>query len=143
MSGSSEVNLKQTLRKLEYPLCAQEALKKISELLCARVTNIKNMDLSLDLIAEFVFYEVDRRGNKRPHTLTPLVELQLLEILFEFLNSISNEAARSTLFLNLFSPITANIRLGILSKLVSLAIGIPSHVILISASTWMQQLGNN
>lgn len=29
MSGSSEVNLKQTLRKLEYPLCAQEALKKI------------------------------------------------------------------------------------------------------------------
>lgn len=31
MSGSSEVNLKQTLRKLEYPLCAQEALKKISK----------------------------------------------------------------------------------------------------------------
>lgn len=161
MSGSSEVNLKQTLRKLEYPLCAQEALKKISkfhlfsskkeqsssfkkktdELLCARVTNIKSMDLSLDLMAEFVFYEVDRRGNKRPHILTPLVELQLLDILYEFLNGIPNEAARNTLFLNLFSPITVNSRVVVLSKLVSLAIGIPSSAILISASTWLQQLG--
>lgn len=142
MSGSSEVNLKQNLRKMEYPLCAQEALKKIGDLLCARTTNIKSMDLSLDLMAEFVFWEVDRRGNKKTQGLTPLVELQLLEILFEYLNSIPNEAARNTLFLNLFSPITANTRLGILSKLVSLAIGIPSPIILISTSTWMQQLGN-
>ncbi|XP_066148407.1 integrator complex subunit 15 [Euwallacea fornicatus] len=144
MSGSSsEINLKQTLRKLEYPLCAQEALKKIGELLCARVTNIKSMDLSLDLMAEFVFYEVDRRGNKRTQGLTPLIELQLLEILYEFLNSIPNEASRNTLFLNLFSPSTVNSRVGILSKLVSLAIGIPSPLILVSASTWMQQLGNS
>ncbi|XP_030761182.1 uncharacterized protein C7orf26 homolog isoform X2 [Sitophilus oryzae] len=100
------------------------------------------MDLSLDLMAEFVFWESDRRGNKRSHALSPLVELELLQILFEYLNSISNEATRNTLFLNLFSPITANIRLGILSKLVSLAVGIPSANILMCASTWMQQLGN-
>ncbi|KAL1516958.1 hypothetical protein ABEB36_000785 [Hypothenemus hampei] len=143
MSGSSsEVNLKQTLRKLEYPLCAQEALKKIAELLCARVTNIKSMDLSLDLMAEFIFYELDRRGNKRCPAMSSLVELQLLQILYEFLNNIPNEASRNTLFLNLFSPITVNNRLGVLSKLVSLAIGIPSRSILIAASTWMQQLGN-
>ncbi|KAF7269328.1 hypothetical protein GWI33_017649 [Rhynchophorus ferrugineus] len=142
MSGSSEVNLKQTLRKIEYPLCAQEALKKIGELLCSRTTNIKSMDLSLDLMAEFVFWEVDRRGNKRPHPLTPLAELELIEILFEYLSNIPNEATRNTLFLNLFSPITANIRLGVLSKLVSLAVGIPNSNILVCASTWMQQLGN-
>lgn len=100
------------------------------------------MDLSLDLMAEFVFWEVDRRGNKRPHPLTPLIELELLQILFEYLSNIPNEAQRNTLFLNLFSPITANIRLGILSKLVSLAVGIPNSNILICASTWMQQLGN-
>nr|AEE62759.1 unknown [Dendroctonus ponderosae] len=142
MSGSSDVNLKQSLRKLEYPLCAHEALKKIVELLTARVTNIKNMDLSLDLMAEFVFSEVDRRGNKRPTGLTPLVELHLLEILFEFLNNTQSEVARNTLFFNLFSAITINMRVGILGKLVSLAIGIPSPIILISASTWMQQIGN-
>ncbi|KAH1003960.1 hypothetical protein HUJ04_003790 [Dendroctonus ponderosae] len=147
MSGSSDVNLKQSLRKLEYPLCAHEALKKIGivpiiELLTARVTNIKNMDLSLDLMAEFVFFEVDRRGNKRPTGLSPLVELQLLEILFEFLNNTQSEVTRNTLFFNLFSAITINMRVGILGKLVSLAIGIPSSIILISASTWMQQIGN-
>lgn len=111
------------------------------ELLTARVTNIKNMDLTLDLMAEFVFFEVDRRGNKRPTGLTPLVELQLLEILFEFLNNTQSEVTRNTLFFNLFSAITINMRVGILSKLVSLAIGIPSPIILTSASTWMQQIG--
>lgn len=32
MSASSEVNLKQTLRKIEYPLCAKEALNKIGKI---------------------------------------------------------------------------------------------------------------
>ncbi|XP_050312055.1 integrator complex subunit 15 [Anthonomus grandis grandis] len=142
MSGSSDVNLKQNIRKFEYPQCAQEALKKIAELLCGRVPSIKSMDLALDLMAEFVFYEVDRRGNKRTQPLSNLTELKLLTILFEFLNNIPNETSRNTLFLNLFSPITANLRLGLLSKLVSLAVGIPSSAILASASAWMQQLGN-
>nr|XP_023022930.1 uncharacterized protein C7orf26 homolog [Leptinotarsa decemlineata] len=142
MSGSSEINLKQSLRKIDYPLCAKEALNKIVELICSRITSIKNMDLSLDLMAEFIFYEVDRRGHKRGHPLTALLELQLIEILYEYFNGISNETARNTLFLSLFSGTTASMRLGILSKLVSVSIGIPSPAILSSASAWMQQLGN-
>ncbi|XP_971716.2 integrator complex subunit 15 [Tribolium castaneum] len=138
---TSEVNLKQTLRKLEFPLCAKEALNKIGELICGRITSIKNMDLALNLMSEFIFYEVDRRGNKRTSPLSALMELHLLEILFEHFNSLSNEAARNTVFLSLFSGTTAMQRAGILSKLVSLAIGIPSPAILTSASTWMQQLG--
>jgi hypothetical protein len=125
MSAASEVNLKQTLRKLEFPLCAKEALHKIA----------------LDLMSEFIFCEVDRRGNKRSSPLSSLLELQLLEILFEHFNSLANEAARNTVFLSLFSGTTALQRAGILSKLVSLAIGIPSPAILTSTSTWMQQLG--
>ncbi|KAJ3662617.1 hypothetical protein Zmor_006956 [Zophobas morio] len=141
MSAASEVNLKQTLRKLEFPLCAKEALNKIGELICGRITSIKNMDLALDLMSEFIFCEVDRRGNKRSSPLSALLELQLLEILFEHFNGLTNEAARNTVFLSLFSGTTALQRAGILSKLVSLAIGIPSPAILTSASTWMQQLG--
>lgn len=99
------------------------------------------MDLALDLMSEFIFCEVDRRGNKRSSPLSSLLELQLLEILFEHFNSLANEAARNTVFLSLFSGTTALQRAGILSKLVSLAIGIPSPAILTSTSTWMQQLG--
>lgn len=100
------------------------------------------MDLALDLMAEFIFYEIDRRGQKKTQQLTPLLELQLLEILYEYFNNIFNESARNTVFLSLFSGTTATLRLGILSKLVSIAIAIPSPNILISASAWMQQLGN-
>ncbi|KAJ8919662.1 hypothetical protein NQ315_006190 [Exocentrus adspersus] len=142
MSTSSEVNLKQTLRKIEYPLCAKEALNKVVELVCSRITSIKHMDLALDLMSEFIFYEVDRRGNKRSQGLTPLLELQLIEILFEYFNSIPNESIRNTVFLSLFSGTTAAMRLGILSKLVSVGMGIPSQTILMMASVWMQQLGS-
>lgn len=112
------------------------------ELICGRITSLKNMDLALDLMAEFIFCEVDRRGHKKNQALSPLLELQLLEILYEYFNNISNESARNTVFLSLFSGTMAILRLGILSKLVSVAIAIPSPTILTSTSVWMQQLGN-
>lgn len=100
------------------------------------------MDLALDLMAEFVFCEIDRRGQKRTQLLSPLLELQLLEILYDYFDNIFNESGRNTVFLSLFSGTTAVLRLGVLSKLVSFAIAIPSSNILISTSAWMQQLGN-
>lgn len=100
------------------------------------------MDLALDLMAEFVFCEIDRRGQKRQQCFSPLQELQLLEILYGFFNNIPEEAAQNTVFLSLFSGTTASGRLGILAKLVSVAIAIPSSSVLMSASAWMQQLGN-
>lgn len=101
------------------------------------------MDLALDLLAEFVFCETDRRGNKRHEPLSPILELQLLAVLFEYFNSKSaNEAAKNTIFLSLFSGTTANLRLPVLTKFVSIAIGTQSSPVLTSASTWMQQLGN-
>lgn len=54
------------------------------QLICGRVPSIKNMDLALDLMTEFVFQEVDRRGNKRGTSLSSLAELQLMEVLFDF-----------------------------------------------------------
>ncbi|XP_072376717.1 integrator complex subunit 15 [Diabrotica undecimpunctata] len=135
-------SLKQSLRKIEFPLCAKEALHKINELICSRMTTIKNMDIALNLMAEFIFFEVDRRGDKRPQPLNPLLELQLINILYEYFDSVPSESARNTVFLSLFSGTTANSRIQVLSKLVSLAIGIPSTKILASARAWMQQLGN-
>lgn len=100
------------------------------------------MDLALDLMAEFIFCEIDRRGHKKTQMLSPLLELQLLDILYDYFINIFNESGRNTVYLSLFSGTTAVLRLGVLSKLVSIAIAIPSPNILISTSAWMQQLGN-
>ncbi|XP_044761983.1 uncharacterized protein C7orf26 [Coccinella septempunctata] len=143
MSVAPDILLKQSLRKLEFPLCAKEALVKIGELVCARVTNIKHMDFCLALMSEFLFYEIDRRGNKRTNPLTAIAELQLIEVLYEYFTNLTNESTRNTVFLSLFTGTTANQRIGVLSKLVSIAAGIPCPSILISATAWMQQLGNN
>lgn len=111
-------------------------------LVCAKLPTIKHMDLSLDLMSEFIFCEVDRRGNKRNPPLTALAELQLLRVLFDYFESLTSEAAKNTVFLSLFSGTTASMRLGVLSKLISIAIGVSSREILIPACAWMQQLGN-
>lgn len=40
MSVNSDVNLKQMLRKIEYPLCAKEALNKIGNLIQKYYINV-------------------------------------------------------------------------------------------------------
>ncbi|KAK5642554.1 hypothetical protein RI129_008721 [Pyrocoelia pectoralis] len=142
MAQLSGPEIKNSLRKLDYPLCAKEAIIKIGQLICNRVPSLKHMDLALDLMAELIFCEIDRRGNKRQTSLTSLDELQLLEILYDYLNSTHNETSRNAVFLSLFSGTTAMMRSNILSKLISVAIGIPAPCVLFSASVWMQQLGN-
>ncbi|XP_050519126.1 integrator complex subunit 15-like [Diabrotica virgifera virgifera] len=144
------MSLKQSLRKLEFPLCSKEALHKINELMFSHMAtsmnkniDIQNMDIALDLMAEFIFLEVDKRGEKRLQPLNPLVELQLVKTLYDYFDSVPCESARNTVFLSLFSGTTANSRIQVLSKLVSLAIGIPSTKILVSARAWMQQIGNS
>lgn len=47
MSAASEVNLKQTLRKIEYPLCAKEALNKIGR--------FKNLLVFMEQLMAFIF----------------------------------------------------------------------------------------
>jgi hypothetical protein len=45
MSAASEVNLKQTLRKLEFPLCAKEALHKIGKTAIVHLFRDKNANV--------------------------------------------------------------------------------------------------
>nr|XP_022915740.1 uncharacterized protein C7orf26 homolog isoform X1 [Onthophagus taurus]XP_022915741.1 uncharacterized protein C7orf26 homolog isoform X2 [Onthophagus taurus] len=138
MSGQE---IKSSLRKMDFPQCTQEALNKIGQLICGKVPSLKQMDLALDLISEFVFCEVDKRGNKIA-PLNPLKELQLIEVLFDYFNGIQTESHRNTVFLSIFSGTTFALRSVILSRLISIAIGMPSEPVLVSASAWMQQLGN-
>lgn len=100
------------------------------------------MDLALDLMAEFIFCEIDRRGNKKNTPLNPQLEIQLLEVIFDYFNNTFNESTRNAVFLSLFSGTTALSRSRILNKFVSIAVGVYSSVVLTSAGIWMQQLGN-
>ncbi|KRT80638.1 hypothetical protein AMK59_5308, partial [Oryctes borbonicus] len=134
--------IKITLRKTEFPACAKEALAKIGQLICRRGPSISQMDLALDLMAEFLFCEVDKRGNKLP-PLNPIKELQLLDVLFEYFNGNMKEVFKNTVFLSLFSGTTGVLRSRILSKLISVAIGVPSKSVLVSASALMQQVGDS
>lgn len=96
----------------------------------------------MDLMSEFVFCEVDRRGNRKNISLTALQEIQLLQILCDYFSGALTEAVKNTVFLSLFGVSTLNLRIKILCKLVSIAVSIPSSPVLNAAGIWMQQLGN-
>lgn len=96
----------------------------------------------MDLMAEFVFCEVDRRGNRKPISLTALQEVQLLQILCDYFSGSGTEAVKNTVFLSLFGVSTLNLRIKVLCKLVSMAVCVPSAAVLHAAGIWMQQLGN-
>lgn len=122
-------------------------MKKINKtflehLLIGNASSIKHIDLAMDLMAEFVFSEVDRRGTRKPISLTSTQEVQLLQILCDYFSGPLTESVKNTVFLSLFGVSTLNLRIKILCKLVSMAVSIPSPAVLNPAGIWMQQLGN-
>ncbi|XP_076238104.1 integrator complex subunit 15 [Calliopsis andreniformis] len=129
-------DIKQTLRKLDFPYCAREALCRI-EILCGRPG--KQVDLQLDLISDFVFGEIERR-KKRNMTIA-MQELQLIEVLSDFFQSPGGSpAVRNAVFLSLFPADSP--RNKVLGNLVSLAITIQNKAVLNATGIWMQQLGS-
>lgn len=129
-------DIKQNLRKLDFPYCAKEALCRI-EILCSRPG--KQMDLQLDLISEFVFGEIEKR--KKRNLTTAIQELQLIEVLSDFFQSPGGSAAvRNAVFLSLFPADSP--RYKILGNLVSLAIATQNKAVLNATGIWMQQLSS-
>ncbi|KAJ8687754.1 hypothetical protein QAD02_023548 [Eretmocerus hayati] len=128
-------DIKQSLRKLDFPYCAREALCRI-EMLCGRSS--KQRDL-LDLVSEFVFGEIERR--KKRNAPVAIQELQLIEILSDFFESPGgNVAVRNAVFLSLYPPEAS--RHKILGNLVSLSIATQNRAVLNAAGIWLQQLGS-
>ncbi|XP_012232321.1 integrator complex subunit 15 [Linepithema humile] len=133
MSGN---DIRQALRKLDFPYCAREALCRI-EILCCRPG--KQVDLQMDLISEFVFGEIERR--KKRNMSIAILELQLIEIISDFFQSPGGSpAVRNALFLSLFPA--DSFRYNVLGNLVSLAIATQNKAVLNAAGIWMQQLGS-
>ncbi|XP_043467734.1 uncharacterized protein C7orf26 homolog [Leptopilina heterotoma] len=132
----SASDIKQALRKLDYPICAKEALYRI-EMLCSRPG--KQMDLQMDLMTEFVFGEIERR--RKRNVPAAIQELQLIEVLSDFFqNPGGSPAVRNALFLSLYPA--GSPRYKVLGNLVSLAISIQNKAVLNATGIWMQQLGS-
>lgn len=148
---------KQSLRKSEFPACAREALIKVEQLCVpqasGRPPSAKEMDLAMEIMAEFIFCEVDRRGHSRK--LTCIQQLQLAQLLCDYFAGVqfgssgpqgaiigpNGDTARNTLFLSLFPPTTSKNRAQALVQLVSMAISTKNKPVLDSTGIWMQQLG--
>ncbi|CAH0398943.1 unnamed protein product [Chilo suppressalis] len=138
----SLTDLKHQLRKFDFPVCAKEALNRIEQLLVGRVApSNKQLDIAMDIIAEFVFCEVDRRSGRRTAGITPLQELQLIDIICEYLSACVNDTTKNTIFLSLFGGMESQRRLKILSILASMAVSASSTPVLLAVGVWLQQMG--
>ncbi|XP_063382244.1 integrator complex subunit 15 [Cydia fagiglandana] len=133
-------DLKHSLRKYEFPQCAKEALLRIEQLLAGRAApNSKQVDVAMEIISEFIFCESTRRGERRG--LNPLQELQLIDVICEYLSSCTNETTKNTIFLSLFGGGDTQKRLKILSILASMAVSASSTPVLLAVGVWLQQMG--
>ncbi|XP_065204253.1 integrator complex subunit 15 [Planococcus citri] len=139
---------KQALRNLKFPCCVKEALSRIEQLCTSNavpnVGRIQNCNLAMELITEFVFCEIDRRGEKKKK-LNHIQEMQLVEVLsdyFAFSHNITagGDAARNTVFMSLF-PHTCVERCQLLVKLVSIAVCTNNIPLLSATGVLMQQIG--
>lgn len=136
-------DLKHSLRKYEFPVCAQEALVRIEQLLAGRTApTSKQLVVAMEIISEFIFCESDRRGDRGRGTgLSSLQELQLIDILCEYLSSCNNETTKNTIFLSLFGGMESQRRLKVLSILASMAVSASSTPVLLAVGVWLQQTG--
>lgn len=87
----------------------------------------------MEIISEFVFCE-DRRGSRRGG-LNPLQELQLIDVICDYLSACSNETTKNTIFLSLFGGMESQRRLKILSILASMAVSASSTPV-----SWSQNI---
>lgn len=101
----------------------------------------KQLDIAMDIISEFVFCESDRRGGRRGAGLTPLQDLQLIDIICDYLSACTNETTKNTVFLSLFGGMESQRRLKILSILASMAVSASSTPVLLAVGVWLQQMG--
>lgn len=127
----SSQEYKFALRKMEFPVCAKEALSKIENLIFN--TSRSKQDLMMQLISEFIFYEPN---------MIPVQEFQLVIILSKYLSKNSlPEPTRNAVFMSLFGGSITASRISVLIKLTSTAISAQLPLVLSAVGTLIQQLG--
>lgn len=73
-----------------------------------------------------MFLETDRRGGRRANGIGPLQELQLIDVICDYLSACASETTKNTIFLSLFGGMESQRRLKVLSILASMAVSASS-----------------
>ncbi|EDW69953.1 integrator complex subunit 15 [Drosophila virilis] len=132
-----------SLRKLEYPMCAVEALSRLEGLIASR----NKQNLAMQIISEFIFLERTKDGDVRKmqtlgiSQMNIYQEFQLILALIEYFSRPGRDATRNAIFLSLFGSHLTPQRSRLLSRLISTAVSGSVAPLLSSAGTWMQQVG--
>lgn len=152
-----------SLRKLEYPMCAVEALSRLGWLtlhflIPFFVSNVflvaegliasrNKQNLAMQIISEFIFLERTKDGDVRKmqtlgiSQMNIYQEFQLILALIEYFSRPGRDATRNAIFLSLFGSHLTPQRSRLLSRLISTAVSGSVAPLLSSAGTWMQQVG--
>ncbi|EDV97254.1 uncharacterized protein C7orf26 homolog [Drosophila grimshawi] len=127
-SGDGKISL----RKLDYPMCAVEALSRLEGLIASRM----KQNLAMQMISEFIFLERSKDSQMNIYQ-----EFQLILTLIEYFSRPGRDATRNAIFLSLFGSHLTPQRSRLLSRLISTAVSGSVAPLLSSAGTWMQQVG--
>lgn len=138
----------QSLRRYDFPECAKLALDQLANLLVQGNQGIPglgaaNEDVVEQVVSEFIFglTSVKLRQHRK---LNSLQELQLGDVILQFFAQHKDEATRHSLFKAVFSRCCdSEQKVSVLTKVVSMAVGVQNSNLLNSAAVWMQSQGCN
>lgn len=132
-----------SLRQVHFPDCVRSALDYLTTVtvnkssLCS-VPAAQVEAVNGQIVSEFIFFLHVKKK------LNAIQELQVLEIILLFLTKQSSDTCRHTLFNLLFGTLTENeCKMSLLSKLVSVSVGVQNTAVLNSTAVWMQTQGCN
>ncbi|KAF0298689.1 uncharacterized protein FJT64_027123 [Amphibalanus amphitrite] len=143
-SGSPNMDPLQAMRRMDFPYCVHEALKKLDQIVHQEPTRLRPIQPFVQLlINEFIIF--DGTGNSKfRRNLNNVQNLQLLEVLGDYFSLPNSEAARVMAFMVLFQPVpgpegAAGRRVSLLCRLVSLAVSTRNSQVLSCAGAWLLQ----
>lgn len=138
---SMSLDHRSSLRKLPFPACTNEALKRLQNqclTFAHKQPSPKEIEVVLEVINEFVFNAGSGKSEKRTTPQT-ILELQMLQVLLDYFKDPDiDPTVLCTVFVFLFMDPS---KTEVMAKLVSLAMSIPTESVLKCTGVWMVQQG--
>lgn len=147
-----------SLRKIEFPTVVFEALRQIQKLLANEGRSPTYAHVAKEIAEEFVFQDYDQRRMSQQHPqssaaaaahmrrrrkLSSIRELQIIEIIASSFQNAKSDMCQKVFFILFPSadPSVMDVRVPLLSRLVSLSIALKNHNALNCVGFWMHVCG--
>lgn len=143
-----------SLRKIEFPNVVYEALRQIQKLLANEGRSPTYAHVAKEIAEEFVFQDYDQRRMPQQHPqsvahmrrrrkLSAIRELQIIEIIASSFQNAKSDMCQKVFFILFPSadPSVMDVRVPLLSRLVSLSIALKNHNVLNCVGFWMHVCG--